>query len=217
MHIPKVAGQSIEQFFLDLHGLTWEERDSLLLKLNRDPSLGPSRLAHLLASEYVDLGHVSADDYASYFKFAFVRNPWARLVSEYTARDRYKIISFKEFVMHRFPEPDMHTDRYRHVIPQYDYLYDASGELMVDFVGKFENLQDDFSTLCSQLGIDNSTLPHRNASNDKKPGVKRLLEGLFATPPKKKLHYTEYYDDELIQHVGKLYEIDIETFGYSFE
>ena len=171
----------------------------------------------MIASEYVDLGHISPANYASYFKFSFVRNPWARLVSEYSARDRYKKFSFKEFVMHRFPEPDMYTDRYRHVISQYDYLYDINGQLLVDFVGKFENLQNDFSAVCSRLGISDSTLPHRNASGNRKSGLKRLIGKISSSRQAKKIPYTEYYDDELREHVGQLYAIDIETFEYSFD
>ena len=81
VHIPKVAGQSIEHAFLDLHGLTWDERALLLLRQNKDPKAGPPRLAHLKASEYVSCGHITQELFDSYFKFSFVRNPWSRVVS----------------------------------------------------------------------------------------------------------------------------------------
>src|SRR5689334_2187766 len=59
IHVPKTAGQSVERVFLEKHGLTWETRSELLLRENPDPSLGPRRLAHLYAREYVDKGYVS--------------------------------------------------------------------------------------------------------------------------------------------------------------
>jgi hypothetical protein len=215
IHIPKTAGQSVETFFLSLHGLTWEERDALLLKHNPDPALGPERLAHLKASEYVDLGFVPPDAYDGYYKFSFVRNPWDRLVSEYKY-GRYKRESdFKAFVRSGLPEKDDYSDEYRHIIPQYDYLYHADGRLLVDFVGKFEHLQRDFDRVCAKLGIEESTLPHVNAARHKK-GTKKKILGMFAKKPPPKRHYTSYYDDETKAIVGEMYAVDIATFGYTF-
>ena len=119
--------------------------------------------------------------------------------------------------MKGFPEANMHTDRYRHVIPQYDYLFNAEGELLVDFVGKYENLQIDFAVVCSRLGINRSVLPHRNASNDKNSGFKLIIQKFISASPEKKIPYTAYYDDELREYVGLLYAKDISTFEYEFE
>jgi len=54
VHVPKCAGQSVEMFFLDRIGLDWERRAPLLLRPNDVPALGPPRLAHLKAAEYVE-------------------------------------------------------------------------------------------------------------------------------------------------------------------
>ena len=54
IHIPKVAGQSIESAFLSELGLSWEQRASLLLKKNSNPLKGPPRLAHLTCKEYIE-------------------------------------------------------------------------------------------------------------------------------------------------------------------
>jgi len=47
VHVPKTAGMSIDQVFLELVGLTWKTRAPLLLGGNDDPKLGPPRLEHL--------------------------------------------------------------------------------------------------------------------------------------------------------------------------
>ncbi len=83
VHIPKNAGQSIEHVFLNLLNLSWETRAPLLLRHNDSPEIGPPRLAHLKADEYVRFKYLTQEMFADYYKFAFVRNPWSRL-SQFT-------------------------------------------------------------------------------------------------------------------------------------
>ncbi len=207
VHIPKTAGQSVEYFFLRLLGLSWQQRTPLLLRFNADPRLGPERLAHLTAEEYVRCGHIDQIQFASFFKFSFVRNPWARLVSEYRYRNYVNRISFKDFLTKGLP-PAGPSDAYRHIVPQYDFLHDSKGRLLVDFVGRFENLQDDFDIVCSRLGITESTLPHVNQS---KPG-----HGSLAGQSGPASHYSDYYDEETRGLVATMYSKDIDAFGYEF-
>jgi hypothetical protein len=212
VHIPKTAGQSIERFFLEQCGLTWEQRSQFLLRPNSDPQLGPKRLAHLTAAEYVSCGHLSQEDFADYYKFSFVRNPWDRLVSEYYFYNYHQKYSFKEFVLHGFPGKAMEDD-YRHIMPQYDFLYDSQGERIVDFVGRFENLKADFNVICDTLNIKRRNLPHVNESKQRK--YNRLLDLLLPFKSQKR-KYSEYYDKETMEIVAERYKKDIETFKYMF-
>lgn len=205
IHIPKAAGQSVEHFFLNLHGLSWEERAPLLLKFNSDPQKGPERLAHLKTSEYLSCGHLDEGKFNNFFKFSFVRNPWARLVSEFNYRNHSKKMSFKEFVVKAMLFEGDYSDESRHITPQYDFLYDSSGKCLVDFIGKFEDLQKDFDVVCSKLDIKDSKLPHVNSS------VKKII---IKRPSHK---YTEYYDDETKEIVEKFYAKDIKQFNYNFD
>lgn len=200
VHIPKVAGQSIEYFFYSLLGV---KRETLLLGHNEDPKLGPEELSHLTAEEYISFSYMTSAQFNSYYKFSFVRNPWTRLVSEYIFNDYISKFEFKDFVFNNFPEIDYHDDAYRHVLPQYEFLYDSGENVLVDFVGRFENLQADFNIVCQKLGIENTTLPHFNPSKKNK--------ALKEYKP-----YWEYYDDETKEFVAKFYQKDIETFGYTF-
>ena len=210
VHVPKTAGQSVESFFLGLHGLSWENRAPLLLKPNPDPARGPERLAHLTAQEYVGCGYVTEQRFRKFFKFAFVRNPWDRLVSVYHYKgfkDRY---SFRDFILRGMSFENRYLGVYRHLMPQYEYLYDNKGNLLVDFIGRFENLQNDFEEVCKKLRIEPGMLPHRNPTKGR--GVDTEGGGARGS----KLNYTAYYDPELVKIVGDLYAKDVATFGYAF-
>jgi len=215
IHIPKTAGQSIETFFLSLHGLAWKQRGPLLLRHNPDPMLGPEHLAHLKASEYTDFGYLTPDTFNSYFKFSFIRNPWRRLVSEFNYRKYGMKYSFKEFVFSGLPEKDSYSDAYRHIVPQYDFLHDAAGQLIVDYVGRFETLQSDFDNVCSKLGISDSRLPHVNPSGLKR-WINIMLKHFFSKNTSTTRHYASYYDSETLEFVEKMYCVDISGFGYKF-
>ena len=162
IHIPKTGGISVDHVFLELVGLTWDTRAPLLLRANDDPAKGPPRLAHLKATEYVSCGHLSPDQFDAYFKFSFVRNPWDRIVSEYKYRGHPMRMSFKTWLFEFLPEPGF-TDAYRHIVPQHEFIHDAEGTLLADFVGRYENLQADFDVICERLGIPRTPLPTRTA------------------------------------------------------
>lgn len=219
VHIPKAAGRSIEMYFLNRLNLDRENiahREQLLLTDNDDPARGTEKLSHLSAAEYVDCGHISQQDFDEFFKFSFVRNPFSRLVSEYRYRNFLSHKSFKDFVMHKLPEPGW-DDKYRHVMPQTRMLYDGDGHLLVDFVGKFENLQQDFDHVCEQLGFADSQLPHINSSDKKSRELRRKARNLLHRNKESGLRkYTDFYDAETREFVSELYRADIENFNYSF-
>ena len=95
-------------------------------------------------------------DFQSYFKAAFVRNPWDRLVSWYcmireqqTSTNRFweyvrnRANSFDDFLLHCTDTIDDHDGRKSILYNQVDYLSDERGRLLVDFVGRFEALAAD--------------------------------------------------------------------------
>jgi hypothetical protein len=67
----------------------------------------------------------------------------------------------------------------------------------IDFIGKIENLQNDFNTICDNIGIPRKPLTQRNKS--------------------KHDHYSKYYDKETRDIVASRFAEDIEMFGYKFE
>lgn len=66
-------------------------------------------------------------------------------------------------------------------------------------MGRFENLADDFATICELVGATNAALHHKK----KNAGPRRA-------------HYTEYDTPELRDMIGEKCALDIERFGYAF-
>jgi len=141
-----------------------------------------------------------------YFQFAICRNPWDRALSNYkmftgNSNDPGEVIKVKQ--MKQFiknPEKMSfleflnftNTHDNHHWQPQCSFLEGVD----IDFVGRFENLQHGFGTICNKIGASHKELPHKNKSKHK--------------------HYTEYYNNETREIVAKKYAKDIDYFGYKF-
>lgn len=228
VHVPKTAGQSVETAFLHDQGLDWQARDALLLTPNSDPRRGPPRLAHLTLDEYVTLGHVGDEDFARSFKFAFVRNPWSRAVSFY--RSMPFNAPFGVFV-DEILGGLLWEEEHWFVRPQADYVLSRRGGPGLDFIGRFERLAEDFSTVAARVGLA-AGLPSVNVSGAGREGgtsplVRALLPGIGAAQRIAMMRhagrrkdtfptYREYYDDTSRERVAQLYASDIEAFGYEF-
>ena len=150
---------------------------------------------HIQASKIIkDIGK---DKFNSYFSFAFVRNPWSWQVSLYTF-----MLKNIEHHQHDLIKGFENFDEYIHwrcleeVRFQKDFICSEDGTLLVDFVGRFENIEYDFAEICSRIGIQTS-LPKKNVSN---------------TRP-----YQEFYNKKTIELVRRTFKPDIELFNYEFD
>ncbi|WP_462152143.1 sulfotransferase family 2 domain-containing protein [Pseudoalteromonas xiamenensis] len=237
VHIPKAAGQSVEQAFIDDLGLSWENRESLLLKPNQDKHKGPPRLAHLTAQEYLKFGYLTQTQFDEFFKFTVVRNPWDRLLSEYNYRKALGLplyqCEFKRFVLERLPKVaddnyDNGQDLYRHIIPQTHFIFDDNDNRMVDFVARFEHLERDFYTIAQRVGLKVLVLPHKNATAALKPSLtqrmlsvlgpaSRVLKLKSASPATVKKPFQNFYDNETQAFVAQYYARDINLLKYHFD
>lgn len=200
VHIPKTGGQSVETVFLQDQGLTWQQRAALLLRPNDLPARGPEKLAHLYASEYVALGHISAAQFARYRTFAIVRHPYDRFLSEYRyraaalhRRGKARVMPGLQAFLDREPG-DEHSDMARHLVPQLRYVQNAQGQCLVDDVLKFETLAQDIAPVFADIFGEARSLPHRNRSPDGAPVV-------LTAAQKEQLYHR--------------YRADFEAFGYA--
>ena len=194
VHIPKTAGKSINRFFR----IGWQKHKDL------------SRYAEELQPQL----------FSSYFKFAIVRNPWDRILSDYNfqkaktaptneklfaVNDRGRTRGFREWLDAAFLNPFYYEPRQwgaevspgiHRWSPQVDWI-SLNGEIAVDAVLKMESLEKDFENVRWLLDLPSAGLPCRNW--------------------KFHMHYSYYYDEASRRLVGEYYERDIAAFDYRFE
>lgn len=191
IHIPKTAGNSIQSVLGDysedqLVALR-KEQDGIERFGLRNPNYKIRK--HSTLREYRDT--LGDEQFRKLYRFTCVRNPWDRMVSYY-------------FTPTQSPE-SWDRKKFRGIISKVvsiaDYLRLNENEedpfANVDYIMRFENLADDFCTLCNQLKISPATLPQYNRSTRE--------------------HYSKYYDDELREFVATRFAAEIERFGYTFE
>jgi hypothetical protein len=200
VHIYKNAGTSINAalmpyvFYNPVHWLFYKVSHKLQISLpfNFNPQPLPE---HSTASEIINM--LGCEKYAAYFSFAVIRNPWDWQVSLYTfmlkqpMNPQHELIrgfrDFNEYIHWRCSE-DVHFQK--------DFVYAPDGSQLVDFMGRYENLNQDFKKICERIGIQTS-LPMLNVSKSRP--------------------YQSYYTPETIELVRRTFMPDIELLGYGFE
>lgn len=147
-----------------------------------------------------ELENVNHDKiFSSYFKFGFVRNPWDRVVSLYRRKEgiqKSKEMSFEQFVrwIENSSDTCIHPSCHKY---QLDWFKNGDGQVGVDYIGKFENLNNDWAFISSIIEAT-SILPYKNTNL----GCSR--------------HYTEFYTAETRDTIGEKFIVDVEYFNYSF-
>ncbi|MCH7663752.1 MAG: hypothetical protein IH859_07775, partial [Chloroflexi bacterium] len=77
-----------------------------------------------------------------------------------------------------------------------EFVCDSAGNLIVDFVGRFENIQEAFNSVCNALKLKNIILPHINRSTRR--------------------DYESYYNKSTANLVKTAFKEDIDFFGYTY-
>lgn len=155
-------------------------------------------------------------DFDRYYKWAFVRNPWDKIVSAYLnsikAMDPH--MEFKPFIELLYTRAESIANLSSITWSQDDFItFDGlpgiihympslpcltvDGECVVDFIGKFENLDQDWKRIGRLYPELDKELPHARRSEDRLP-------------------YQTYYDHDTEKMVGEMYKQDVDYFDYKF-
>jgi len=151
---------------------------------------------------------VFGNRYSDFFTFTIVRNPWDRLYSAYKFLEKggmnihdknafethlsiYR--DFEDFVLNGLNKKI--TLEIMHLIPQHEFVCDKNGKIIVDHIGRFENLNKSIEKINDILKSD-FKLEHHNKTDKK--------------------DYKDIYTTKMIEKVHQIYQKDIDIFEYKF-
>jgi hypothetical protein len=137
--------------------------------------------------------YVGEEIWNDYFTFAFERNPWDRQVSHYHYKNKNKGEDKKQSF-------DEYLSNKRKAFVDNCDLYSQDGKVIVNFLGTYENIADDFAAVLKELGLDDKvSLPFVNRTANRQSD------------------YQSYFAEETAQRVAEWYAPEIKIFGYRFE
>ncbi|HEF3642180.1 TPA: sulfotransferase family 2 domain-containing protein [Campylobacter jejuni] len=188
IHVPKVAGTSIERVVF--------ETDKWLV-------------GHVRALDYINQ---DKNKFESYFSFAFVRNPFDRMVSAFHylkkgggndydknwANENLKDFdTFEQFVL-ALQNKNVKDKilSWQHFTPQYKFICDENKNILVNFIGKLENINNDFKIVKNELNFDRNLI-HSNSSKHE--------------------IFSNYYNEKTYNIIAELYKEDFALFDYDLE
>jgi hypothetical protein len=193
--VPKTGTHAVRDALRPhLSSSDWEQQLRYGQQLSPLPEIAAVNHGHV---SYRQLGKaISSETLDTFFRFAFIRHPYDRFVSvcAFLARADASYHQNPADWMKRALERPQFCKRVL-VATQHSLLSDESGDVTLDFVGRFESFQTDFNFVCDRLNVPLVALTHRNTSEHKP--------------------YQQVLDDELREILLKRYETDFSVFNYS--
>ena len=198
VHIYKNAGTSITNALLPYSNSKFENVANRICSKygirHFDPLRYDENHGHMTAAQLIT--KISRRTFDQYFSFAIVRNPWDWQASLYTF-----MLKNTEHRQHELIKSLGSFDKYiewrcrEEIRLQKNFIYDERGNQLVTFIGRYENLDQDFQYICKTIGIS-TALPKLNVSQSRP--------------------YQEYYNKQTVAMVADAFAPDIETFRYEF-
>jgi len=182
LHVPKCAGVTINNMLKANGHISVPEIAPLDHNWDSDKFYFIDKPCHELNSRQTN----NLFKWLSYYQFAFVRNPYARMVSgwKYT----FPGIPLKYFIK------GLKTCQDGHIIWHCRISQDTHIGNDIDFIGKVESFDKDIKKVFKKLGLKYKKIPKGNVT--------------------KHLDYRAYYSNETRKLVYNMFEKDFERFGY---
>jgi hypothetical protein len=140
----------------------------------------------------------------SLYKIVFIRNPFSRILSSYYYNGWDKKITFRDFILTRLRRIYKRNQNYTvNHFGDVNKFTHYDGEQYVDFIGKLEKIDLDVEKLSRQLRLPLYLGMERKHA-------KTVESDIYQ-------HYSQAYDDQMVDLVYRLYQKDFELFDYRFE
>jgi hypothetical protein len=211
IHYPKTGGTSFQNILVpyteyQINRQNPNNTDSCYLVIDpKNSEYGK----HWKLGQYKEA--LDKDTYQKLFKFAVIRNPWDLMISWYFSphshrkqwnRDKFiqlvnSVSRLRDYIQ-TFSTIERVGQKLLRTYPVMNYLIeDKPLDSEIDYLIKFETINEDFKQVCRLLDIPEKNLPHKHKSN--------------------RHHYSYYYDQELQEIVAMKFKKEIDFIGYEFE
>jgi hypothetical protein len=203
IHIPKNGGSYVAEVLSKYYGFKnyyLQRPDHASFCLGKDSSVDKHEnkihgtLVYYKTSPYINrIMGMNEKKWSNYFIFTFIRNPYDRIVSgwNYVNNSNNKV-AFKQFI-----NMNVNSYDYWHAfMSQSRHLIDLNAKIRADYIGKFENLEEDLKSVLNRLGYN-------------------VVHKPFVKNGKKHDKYITYYDNESLEKVNLICKEDFTNFDYN--
>ena len=212
IHIPKTAGSYLAEVLQKNYGfknyyLQRPDHKQFCFQIDNSVKYHENKIhgtiVYYKTSKYLNrIMGMNEEKWNTYHKFCFVRNPFDRIVSGWNYCNKYNI-DFDKFIDFDFNTNSF--DYWHTFMPQYRHIVNEKGQKFIDFIGYFENIEEDLKVVLNKLNLKVTHKP-------------------FIKNKSKHDNYLKYYakdadatNDELIEKVIKICNEDFNNFNYNKE
>lgn len=174
IHIPKTSGRKLISLFP-------KETSNYQSSPHRFKNSGGNYLGHVSIKSMIDSGYITKEFLKKAFVFCFIRNPYNRVVSLFNHVGKEEgFTDFKTFLenLPNIPPIGLYNRKGLSMCnPQVEWI---KGK--IDFIGKFENLEKDYLTICNKIEIEPKPfkLINKNYSTYYTPYTNKLIEEYYS-------------------------------------
>ena len=216
-HLFKTGGHSIYKNLVSYH----QDDQDILNKWVKDKD--SYKIPYNVLDYDVSNHHITFDEFSviwpkikweEYWKFGFIRNTYDFLVASY--KHQMQISYFlhlpnnesKQLAAKAFTFEHFITNIWGYDYTQWDFIT-YKGKINLDFIGRFENLQDDYNKVLDHIGLPRKNLEKIHSSENRE-------YVLTETAAMANQHYSLWYTDKLLEFVKIKAKNEIEYFDFIF-
>jgi hypothetical protein len=191
IHIPKNSGTSMSNELIKKY-----KNSQLIMSCERTGNnIGIDKM-HLYYDTIYNFIPKNIVD--TYIKFCIIRNPYNKLYSAwFFIKERHGYNNVNDFIKYKLDEQFIYGkelipgDARVHYRPQFTFIYDSNGYIYVDYIIRYENLNDDIKLLNYYYNL---SIPEYGNNTNK--------------------DYTQLFNKESIKKINILYRKDFILFNY---
>jgi len=223
IHIPKTAGSYLAEVLQKNYGFKnyyLQRPDHKQFCFHKDNSVKyhenkiHGTIVYYKTSKYLNrIMGMNEEKWNTYHKFCFVRNPFDRIVSGWNYCNKYNI-DFDKFIDFDFNTNSF--DYWHTFMPQYRHIVNEKGQRFIDFIGYFENIEEDLKIVLEKLNLKVTHKPFIKNKSKHDNYLKYYVKDNSVNDDKD-IDNANSTNEELIDKVIRICYEDFNNFNYNKE